>query len=214
MVVLLVVAFVFVWFIPGARADERMRVVLDIRNGVVTTPSVLAAALREASAIWSPYGVSVERPARIRGEASADDTMVVPVTLESARARGRLGAHATPLGWTGFLRNEQPMMKISIFHDAIALAASGGALFGVGDMQSVILHERLVARVMGRTIAHEVGHVVLRSAEHSPSGLMRPAQSVAELQHPSSVGFALEPGDVTRLQQVRYSTSMAAGTRE
>jgi hypothetical protein len=214
MVALLVIAFVFVWFIPGACAEERMRVVLDIRNSVVTTPSVLAGAIREASAIWAPYGVSVERPTRTGGETGAGGTTVVPVTLESARAGGRLAAHATPLGWTGFLRSEQPMMKISIFYDAIALAVSGGVLFGVRDVQSAILQQRLMARVMGRTIAHEVGHVVLRSAGHATSGLMRAAQSVAELQHPSGAGFALDPGDIARLRQVRGGASVAASMQD
>jgi hypothetical protein len=210
MVALLVIAFVFVWFIPAACAEERMRVVLDIRNSVVTTPSVLAGAIREASAIWAPYGVSVERPTRTGGETGAGGTTVVPVTLESARAGGRLAAHATPLGWTGFLRNE-PMMKISIFYDAIALAASSGVVFGLRDIQSSsMLRDRLVARMLGRTIAHELGHVILRTPAHSPSGLMRALQTVAELAHPTSAGFTLAPRDVARLRDVHHTTSMTS----
>ncbi len=213
MAVLLVIAFVFVWSIPGARADERMRVALDIRNSVVTAPKVLAAALREASAIWAPYGVVVERATRTRREPGAAGMTIVPMTLESARARGHLTSHAAPLGWTGFVRDAPPIMKISIFYDVITLAANDGVLFGVRDVQSSILQERLLARVLGRTIAHEVGHVVLRSPDHSTSGLMRAAQSVADLQHPNSTGFALQEPDVARLRRV-LGANVVTATRD
>jgi hypothetical protein len=212
MAVLLVLAFVLVWSIPGARAEERLRVALDVRNSVVTPPKVLALALREASSIWSPYGVTVDRVTGGRGHGG--HAIVVPVTLQSARARGQLMVRRSPLGWTGFLADGQPIMRIAIFYDVVALAARDGVLFGPRDLHATILQERILARVLGRTIAHELGHVVLRSSDHSAAGLMRAGQSVAELQHPSQDGFVLDGADVARLRQVRDERTRAVAAAQ
>jgi hypothetical protein len=36
------------------------------------------------------------------------------------------------------------------------------------------LTELLIAKLLGRSLAHELGHVLLNSRRHEPSGLMRP----------------------------------------
>ncbi len=105
-------------------------------------------------------------------------------------------------------------MRIAIFYDAITLAASGGLLFGRREVYaSSLLEERLIGRVLGRTIAHEVGHVLFRSPGHSGSGLMRAAQSVTELQHPSRTGFALDEQEVARLKRALGTTNAVTATR-
>jgi hypothetical protein len=63
------------------------------------------------------------------------------------------------------------------------------------------MRERVLARMIGRVLAHEVGHWILRSRVHSRTGLMRPMQGVAELANRDGAGFRLDPNDVVRLRE-------------
>jgi hypothetical protein len=52
-----------------------------------------------------------------------------------------------------------------------------------------------MGRVLGRALAHEIGHYLLRSPDHSVTGLMRAQHSIAELMAEDRGGFeAPSPG--------------------
>jgi hypothetical protein len=42
------------------------------------------------------------------------------------------------------------------------------------------------ATLLGRAIAHEIGHLLLASSRHAAVGLMRPEWSIAELRNPGT----------------------------
>jgi hypothetical protein len=44
-----------------------------------------------------------------------------------------------------------------------------------------VLQEELMGRALGRAVAHEIGHFVFGSSDHSRSGLMRPTYRVNQL---------------------------------
>ena len=50
------------------------------------------------------------------------------------------------------------------------------------------IRDRVIAQAIGRAIAHEIGHFVQQSAQHTPGGLMRPRYSTFDL-----IGESLEP---------------------
>lgn len=60
----------------------------------------------------------------------------------------------------------------------------------------------MIARVLGRVLAHEIGHYVLRSPGHAPSGLMRAVQTASELGEIAPVRYQLSAIDVRRLRQL------------
>jgi hypothetical protein len=55
------------------------------------------------------------------------------------------------------------------------------------------LRERLMGRVLGRAVAHELGHYLFNSADHTPAGLMRARHRLDELTSPFSRAFRLTP---------------------
>jgi len=55
--------------------------------------------------------------------------------------------------------------------------------------------------MIGRVIAHEIGHWLLGTRGHSATGLMRAVQGVSELAEPGRTSFRLDPGDVLRLKK-------------
>ena len=52
-----------------------------------------------------------------------------------------------------------------------------------------ILRHVVLGRVLGRALAHEIGHFLLRSRGHSQIGLMRANQSIADLCVSGTVPF-------------------------
>lgn len=73
-----------------------------------------------------------------------------------------------------------------------------------------ILRQVVLGRVLGRALAHEIGHFLLRSRGHSQIGLMRANQSIADLAAPERFRFNLSPDEVARLVT---ATSAVSGTR-
>lgn len=57
------------------------------------------------------------------------------------------------------------------------------------------------AELLGRAVAHEVGHLLLRAREHSPSGIMRGAWSREELSTNRPEDWQFSPADRERLRQ-------------
>jgi hypothetical protein len=51
------------------------------------------------------------------------------------------------------------------------------------------LRQRLMGRVLGRAIAHELGHFLFGSADHAPDGLMRAKHRLDDLTSPFTRAF-------------------------
>jgi hypothetical protein len=56
--------------------------------------------------------------------------------------------------------------------------------------------------MIGRVLAHEIGHWLLRTRSHSSGGLMRAVHTTNELADFGRAGFVLVPADVVRLREV------------
>ena len=54
-----------------------------------------------------------------------------------------------------------------------------------------MIREQVVGRAIGRVIAHEIGHVLLRTTGHAPHGLMRAVQRADELVDPARTRYRL-----------------------
>jgi hypothetical protein len=64
--------------------------------------------------------------------------------------------------------------------------------------------------VMGRAVAHEIGHYLLASRDHTKSGLMRVALDADDLVRPGGVhSFRLEDDDVRALRAARLASCVA-----
>jgi hypothetical protein len=76
-------------------------------------------------------------------------------------------------------------------------------VIGLHDQQLTTgFHDFIVGRVFGRALAHEIGHYLLRSRNHSVKGLMRALQFAPDLVGQDRQVFALSPDQVTQLHSV------------
>src|SRR5262249_34899562 len=110
-------------------------------------------------------------------------------------------AWSVPFGAVGFTPEGIPGSTILIYR---ALTGLGTVeIEGVHARQwPTSLRNRVLGRMIGRVLAHEIGHWVLRTRQHSRSGLMRSMHTTDSLADSSRHAFGLMPGDVRRLQQL------------
>src|SRR4051794_30558946 len=70
-----------------------------------------------------------------------------------------------------------PEPSIVLYPNVIAALVTDAARLGGNDPAlSPAFRDVTVGRVLGRALAHEIGHYLLRSRSHSPRGLMRMRQ--------------------------------------
>jgi hypothetical protein len=163
------------------------------------------AAFLEIAAIWSAHGVVV---------AAASDRVPVdaaPISVVVEARPSSLGsAWGGPLASVRFDAAGTPVPVITLYLaalvDMIARANTPGA---GGGSAPAILRERAIGRAVGRVLAHELGHVLLRSRWHAGAGLMRPVHTAADLVGPERAPFALSAPDAARLAIVTLGTSAA-----
>jgi hypothetical protein len=62
------------------------------------------------------------------------------------------------------------------------------------------LRDEVVARALGRALAHEIGHYLLRSPHHASSGLMQARHKGSALGSPNNRAFVLTRTDRDQLR--------------
>jgi hypothetical protein len=145
--------------------------------------SISTKALRtEAAAIWRRSGIDLHW---LTSEA-ADPSLRVLVSPQA------IATHGGRTQWT--------LGELLRFDDqaAIAVVSIAGAqrivdqsrqsrVFDVGDQRDYRL-----GVVLGRAVAHEIGHFLLRTDTHATSGLMRATINAREFADVSSPAFGLD----------------------
>jgi hypothetical protein len=157
--------------------------------------TVEAAAMREVRRIWSVYGVDVRAvtPGQSHGS---------PLTLSVTLLDGDSGVVHT-LGTTRFI-DGQPTPMIGMYPDAVAsLLSSEYLVIRECVRWAQACQDALVGRVLGRALAHELGHYLLRMPGHSASGLMRAQPPAAALVDEESRPFKLAAENARQFAAMR-----------
>jgi hypothetical protein len=165
----------------GAHAQAPLRVAVE-PSGVEI--ELVRETCAEADAIWKRAGVAIDWRFD-RGEA---DVRVVFSDPPRTSDDGSL-----TLGWLVFNADvPDPIVHLSISNMKRLLDVSTEVL---GSLQTMKRWQReeLVARGLGRALAHELGHFLLSSKRHTPNGLMRAQHTGAEMFEPGRLPFAIDP---------------------
>jgi hypothetical protein len=165
---------------------------------VFTGPSMprklQTTAMAEVRFIWARHGVDVRavgvdevaRDRAIRLTVNSEDDVYRPVRSEA-------------LGSIRF-RDGEPQPAIALYLNAIATLVSTTTPLGLRERDwPTELHDVIVGRVVGRALAHEIGHFLLRSRDHSATGLMRALQRATDLVSEDRGRFLLTATDAARL---------------
>jgi len=167
-------------------ASPRLHIGLTFDAGAAR--SMETAVAEEAARVWAAYGIAVDGPTEnTRGRPG---TITLHVSMARRPARGT---------------NEESLGSI-VFHDGVPEPSISLYVASADDLIStaaeydpshwpVAFHDELLARVLGRALAHEIGHYVLRMRDHSTFGLMRAVHPIVELMEIRGGNFALSPDD-------------------
>jgi hypothetical protein len=178
--------------LPGlSTPSQKLRVDIAI-EAAAPPPRFLAAAIEEAADIWAAYGVNIQAPDA--HDAGHDGTVRLVVKVApSANKRTRAGALGS-IEFTG----DAPEPTIELYPAAASALIAAVAFNRREDGWAPAAQDRILARVLGRALAHEVGHFLLRSKNHSRQGLMRAEHGGADLMAPDHRAFSLSADDVRR----------------
>jgi hypothetical protein len=183
-------------------ARPRVDVIFD---GPPASRTLEVLALKEARLIWAAYGIDVGalRPR----DCESASAVRITVTFGTGPARGMAVAS---LGSIRFL-DGVPEPAIVLYPDTIAaLVSATPSRSFIVDAPSA-LRDLVLGRALGRALAHEIGHFLLRSQQHSTVGLMRALQPTTDLVDPNRHRFALSDGDRTRLAVTAASLPQPRG---
>ena len=156
--------------------------IVNVTSASDLSPALVTMMLRETEAIWRGVGFSVVwqrepyTPASLRVVVGHD--------------AGRATESGTPLGWIVF-DDESPEQEVYVsYRNALQLLEEWQ-----GSVNRMTRSERdtLLARGMGRALAHEIGHYLLRSKQHTAKGLMRALWSAPEMFTNERVRFQISP---------------------
>jgi len=146
--------------------------------------------VKEADHIWSRNGINVR-------EGNGPSALSVRVVSDGPSAR-RASAW-NPLGAVSFFAKGRPDRRISLFYDAAIDLIADARWPGEAGLRWIVAYQfDIVGRVLGRALAHEIGHYLLRSPEHSGWGLMRAHQPITEMMAEDGRLFELTPSQAQR----------------
>jgi hypothetical protein len=180
--------------------DVRVGVVFD---GPVASRTIQDIALKEATVIWAAYGVHVN-------ESHGRDCE----SIDAARLSVRFGNG--PERWTapvlGSIRflDGVPEPSIVLYPHVVAALLSVTPGHPIVDSEGAF-RDLILGRALGRALAHEIGHFLLRSQRHSAAGLMRAFQPAEDLMDPNRHRFELSADDVRRLAVMTSSFPQSSG---
>jgi hypothetical protein len=122
-----------------------------------------AAVMAEMNAVWQPHGVAVRHTSDYTE--SCDRLISVRSDVE---ARPEDASNDTALAWVPFVNERARRLIFLRLHRARVLVESLSP-----GTRPAGLTQLLIGKLVGRSLAHEIGHVLLNSTRHTSSGLMR-----------------------------------------
>jgi hypothetical protein len=172
-----------------APADIPASLVLTVAAPPGISKAIVSGALNEAADIWRAAGLALKWRASNR-PSMAIEPSAVQVLLDDEQAPPSDGSLA--LGWVAFGPSGLPAPLLHLSHrNAIRLLEAETAYRDRPPRYK----ELLLARALGRVLAHELGHYLMASKDHSPSGLMKAHRLADELFSPTRSGFRLDDGE-------------------
>ena len=191
---------------------------------VTIAPDVPAAlvtlALEEADAVWRASGLTfvwnrhrADRSISIAASGPAA-CRALDVVIGHNRGTGPdIGReNKTALGWIVFDGPDVPAHEIYLsYENAQAFMAGSRAVVGAIEQMTLAERETKLARVMGRALAHELGHYLLASKAHTPGGLMQAVHTASDFFGYQRNGFTIDAAQrQTVAERLRHQALVAS----
>lgn len=182
---------------PLALHADAPRIAIRIYDIAVAGAPIRTEAMRTASAIVHEAGVTVvwmdcsaggaDHPCRTVPGTRELVVRIMPVAeTRASRSRDALSIRGSSgserqLGFAAVGDDARAGILATVYYQSIQSVARGSGI--------------ATSRLLGRAIAHEVGHLLLPAGGHSPSGLMRAPWAYQELTEDRREDWVFSPQD-------------------
>jgi hypothetical protein len=198
-------AVVFASSLAGAAAPVTSSIppmAITVASAATMSPTLVAQVLAETEAVWRAAGLTLVW--RRSSGATPRARVIEPAPCETATLRVVIGNergpeadarrdNATALGWIMFDDPTTPEPEIYVsYENVLAYMTGATAVVGLIDRMTIAQREMLLARAMGRALAHEIGHYLLASKVHTARGLMQAAHTAYDFFGTDRRTFALD----------------------
>jgi hypothetical protein len=157
-----------------AIASTLAALVVTISTQSTVPSTLLDRVIAEADAIWRPSGLTIVW----NRQAAAASSLNVIIGI--ARGTPRPSDTGAPLGWIVF-EEAMPRPQIYVsYANTLDLFLNSRGVVGPIDSMPIAERETYLSRAMGRALAHELGHYLLASREHTKTGLMKASRTAFE----------------------------------
>ena len=182
---------------PEIPPQTRLDVRVHIDGTVAAADTVTAGVAAGVQTIWRPYGVNAVFVASTLHSPDADTALHLIVT---DRLPSALGASQDGVGWIEFIAPGRPSAIVTVSATAAwnLVRRARWAGVPVGELP-ISVQTRFLMHALSRAAAHEIGHYLLRSPDHTRNGLMRQRFTIAELIDESLAPYRLEPSQIAGL---------------
>jgi hypothetical protein len=166
---------------------------------------------REANQIWAPYGIAIEGLAK---------PCTAPVEGPIVKVRVRRIDEVRPVGIPrGTLGNiyfvaGKPTPLIDLWADeAVRVMGGNQTMLNQGLSDPRVRIE--MGRLLGRSLAHELGHYLLGSTRHTEEGLMRASYGQQDGKRRTRLGlFALDEQQAATVERTLTTWRVAKAERQ
>jgi len=182
---------------PAPPAAPTRRVLVRVDYASAGKSVRIEDVTRDVSAIWKPYADVAFADAADQSSGGYDEELHLAVTDDLHRD----AAGATALGWISFVMPGQPLNVVTVSVTAArTLMARERWLGQPFDRLPQSVQQELIARAVSWSVAHEIGHYLLRTTAHSPHGLMRAELAAGEVMRKDRRWVRLEPHEIAALR--------------
>jgi hypothetical protein len=167
---------------------------------------VIDTIFETAAAIWAPYNVIVN-PVFTLSRPDAQGCRWIKMVLRNRPANridGKAPAGYRALASLPFIGATPGDVMYASFDIALATVAAAGL-----DRAPAPIQGRWAAQFLGKAIAHELGHYLLRSRQHVKEGLMRASFESADLLSQDPARFRLMPRQAALLSKSSFACVLA-----
>lgn len=187
--------------------QHRLRVLVSIDLRTANNGVHVSEVMDDVRAIWKPYLDLEFDGQEVVSSTTYDDQVRVAIVDHPMPGSSLDGAS---LGWIDFRAPGKPSNTVTVSTAVITRLLADGRWGGrpIQDFPANF-RARFVKQALARSIAHELGHYLLRSSAHTSDGLMRPRLTVFDMIVPGTNSFRLLPDQIKMLER-RTATGVLA----
>ena len=185
-----------------AQSEDRRIARVALAPVIVDTMSGVAwrAMTAECNRIWAREGIALTWDGTSR-----DADVVLPLVFDQREARKHDRKDGDAFGVTIFAgRSQRIVVSVARAREVV------GRRHGLADSSDGMALDVATGTIVGRVVAHEIGHALLLTTRHAAGGLMHPHIDADSLRPALDGQFALSAPDRLRLSTRFSSWSLSA----